>query len=310
MSEGQGLSELTANLLVNTDGYLEEAKPELIIAQGDTSSVLAIALAGFYRKIPFAHVEAGLRTGNFDSPFPEEFNRVFAGTVAKLHFAPTEAARQNLLQEGIPDKRIHVTGNTGIDALHENIPSETFQLDLPIDDEKVLIIVTAHRRESFGAPIENICKAVRKIAETNPGVQILWPVHPNPNISPVVNEMLDGCDRVILSKPLGYGSFVTAMNRAQFLITDSGGVQEEACALGKPVLIVREVTDRGEAVEAGASILVGRSTQAIIEGVEQLLSDSGLHQQMVNAKSIYGDGKAAGRIVKIVGRFLDSGAAC
>jgi UDP-N-acetylglucosamine 2-epimerase (non-hydrolysing) len=306
MSDEQSLSELTANLLVNTDAYFERAKPDLIIAQGDTTTVLAIALSSFYRKVPFAHVEAGLRTGNFDSPYPEELNRVFASTVARLHFAPTTSARENLLREGFAREKIHVTGNTVIDAM-QDISRRNFQIGVPTDENRDLIVVTAHRRESFGTPIVNICQAVKHIADDHPDVQVLWPVHPNPNIGPVVKDMLAGHDRIVLSKPLGYGNFISAMNRARLIITDSGGVQEEACALGIPVLVVREVSDRMEAVEAGASKLVGRSTGAIVSSADQFLAGTKNETTADNAKLIYGDGNAAGRIVEIVKQFLHSG---
>ena len=228
----------------------------MVLAQGDTTTVMTAALACFYRKIPFGHVEAGLRTGDLQNPFPEEMNRVVAGRLARWHFAPTESARQNLLKEGVDDGAIHVTGNTVIDALL-SVADRRPEIGVPLDPDKRLILVTAHRRENFGDPFREICRAIRQLAETNPDVQVLYPVHPNPNVKDVAQELLGGCPGITLCPPLDYLPFVGAMQRAYLILSDSGGVQEEAPALGKPVLVLRQETERPEAVDAGVVKLVG-----------------------------------------------------
>lgn len=301
MQANQGLPQLTARLMLGLDRYLGEVEPDLVIAQGDTTTVLVTALAAFYRRIPFAHVEAGLRTGDMASPFPEEMNRVLGGRLATLHFAPTESSRANLLREAVPAQTVHVTGNTVIDAL-----LEVAARDLPtgLEDrlaaDKRLILVTAHRRENFGRPFAEVCAALNAIADANQDVQLVYPVHPNPNVHDVAHRELGDHPRIVLTKPLDYGPFVALMKRAHLLLTDSGGVQEEAPALGKPVLVMRAETERPEAVEAGVVRLVGTDRDAIIGLTQQLLDDPTAYAEMAKGVSPYGDGRAAQRIHTIL----------
>lgn len=296
MTDGQTLPALTARLLVQLDQTLAIEQPHLVLAQGDTTTVFTTALASFYRGIPFGHVEAGLRTHTLTAPFPEEANRVLAGHLTTLHFAPTAAARDNLLREGLPAERIYLTGNTVIDALFLAAKRAT-PLDVPLDPQKRLILITAHRRESFGAPLRQICQAVATLCQRYPDVECLWPVHPNPAVRSVVTAMLGAQPGVHLCDPLPYGCFVTAMQRAYLLLTDSGGIQEEAPALGKPVLVLRETSERPEAIIAGVSKLVGTQTETIVREVTTLLDDPAAYAHMSVGSSPYGDGAAAGRIV-------------
>jgi len=299
MRANQALTTLTARLLLELDDVLLAEKPDLVLAQGDTTTVMSISLACFYHHIAFGHVEAGLRTWDISNPFPEEMNRVVTGKLTKWHFAPTESSRHNLLKEGVNDNEIIVTGNTVIDAL-KSVSNTPQEIGVKLDDSKRLILVTAHRRENFGNPIKQICQAVRTIAENNEDVQVLYPVHPNPNIQTVANEILGNHPRIELCSPLEYLPFVGAMQRAYLILSDSGGVQEEAPALGKPVLVLRTETERPEAVDAGAVKLVGHSYNAIIKETQNLLDDSGLYEQMAQGISPYGDGHAAARIVQVI----------
>ena len=301
MSPNQALTALTARLLMKLDQVLQAEKPDAVLAQGDTTTVMTVALACFYYQIPFGHIEAGLRTGDMFSPFPEEMNRVVAGRLAQWHFAPTEQARQNLLQEGIPDANIWLTGNTVIDAL-KTVTSRTLEIEVNLNEMKRLILVTVHRRENFGVPIQNICSALLKLLERNDDIQILFPVHPNPNIRKIVYEMLDGHPEVVLCSPLDYLPFVAAMQRAFFILSDSGGVQEEAPALGKPVLMLRSETERPE---AGVVKLIGHDYETIVAESQRLLDDKLAYQQMAQNISPYGDGRAAERIVSVVIRFAN-----
>ena len=303
MQQNQSIPELSSRMITALDEYLARTKPDFVLAQGDTTTALMSSLACFYRKIGFGHVEAGLRTGDLFNPFPEEMNRVLAGRLARLNFAPTEGARKNLLREGINKDSVHVTGNTVIDALLE-VAEKNIPISENIDPRKHLILVTAHRRENFGAPLLEICRAIRRIADRNPNVQILYPVHPNPNIFEVVHLELSGHSQIILSKPLDYGPFVSAMKKAYLILTDSGGIQEEAPALGKPVLVLRGVTERPEAVDAGVVKLVGLNSDAIVSATQKLLDDSEAYQAMARGVSPYGDGKAAARIVRILEEFF------
>jgi UDP-N-acetylglucosamine 2-epimerase (non-hydrolysing) len=307
MRENQSLPSLTARLITAMDDVLQSESPDAVLAQGDTTTVLCSALACFYRGIPFGHVEAGLRTWNFSDPFPEEMNRVLAGRLARWHFAPTQTSRLNLLKEGIPDESIFVTGNTVIDALM-NVAGIANQATLPIDPSRRLILVTAHRRESFGPPLYSICNALRQIADRNPDVEILYPVHPNPNVEAVVHEVLGGHPRIVLSRPLDYVPFVAAMNRAYIILSDSGGVQEEAPALGKPVLVLRNETERPEAVALGVVKLVGTKSEVILENAQRLLDDRDFYVSMARGVSPYGDGKASERIVRILRSALGGSA--
>ena len=296
MRPNQALTTLTARLLLELEDVLKQEKPDVVLAQGDTTTVMTVALACFYHRIPFGHVEAGLRTWDIQNPFPEEANRVIAGRLARWHFAPTESSRQNLLREGVRDADIVVTGNTVIDALLMTA-SKDFQLGIALDDTKRLVLVTSHRRENFGEPFRNICRALQALAERNADIQILYPVHPNPNVKDVAHEMLGDCDNIILCAPLDYAPFITAMKRAYLIISDSGGVQEEAPALGKPVLVLRDETERPEAVEMGVVKLVGSDYERIVVGTQQLLDDKSAYQAMARGISPYGDGNAAERIV-------------
>jgi UDP-N-acetylglucosamine 2-epimerase (non-hydrolysing) len=305
MRPNQSLHELTARLLLALDGVLQKEQPNAVLAQGDTTTVMAVALSCFYHKIPFGHVEAGLRTRNLYYPFPEEMNRIVAGHLARWHFAPTERARSSLLREGIEPEAIHVTGNTVIDALLQ-IADQVDDTDIGIemDTEKRLILVTAHRRENFGEPFRQICHAIRRIADSNEDIQILYPVHPNPNIVGPAYEILSGHPRILLCSPLDYKPFVAAMKRAYLILTDSGGVQEEAPALGKPVLVLRNETERPEAVEEGVVKLVGAEADMIVSWVQDLLHSEPVYRQMARGVSPYGDGHAAERIVHFLTKTL------
>ena len=299
MRPGQELADLTARMLVAMDATLRDERPDVVLAQGDTTTVLATGLASFYRRIAFGHVEAGLRTGDPASPFPEEMNRTLASRLARFHFAPTAAARASLRAEGIADAAIHVTGNTVIDALLQ-VAERDVPIGVTLDPAKRLILVTAHRRESFGAPLRAAFTALRTLADRNDGVQILYPVHLNPSVSGPAREILGGHPRIVLCAPLEYAPFVSAMKRAAFLVTDSGGVQEEAPALGKPVLVLRDATERPEAVAEGVVRLVGTSPERILAEAQRLLDDPAAYAAMARGISPYGDGHAAERIVRVL----------
>ncbi|WP_038160397.1 non-hydrolyzing UDP-N-acetylglucosamine 2-epimerase [Trabulsiella guamensis] len=306
MSPGQGLTDITCRILQGLRPVLESFKPDVVLVHGDTTTTVAASLAAFYQRIPVGHVEAGLRTGDLYSPWPEEANRTLTGHLAVWHFAPTENSRQNLLRENLQDKQIFVTGNTVIDALfwvrdrvltdaslHAGL-SEQYPF---LDASKKMILVTGHRRESFGRGFEQICHALAEIAAQHPDVQIVYPVHLNPNVSEPVNRILGHVDNVILIEPQDYLPFVWLMNRAWLILTDSGGIQEEAPSLGKPVLVMREMTERPEAVEAGTVRLVGTDRQRIVEEVTRLLRDEEEYETMSRAHNPYGDGQACSRIL-------------
>jgi UDP-N-acetylglucosamine 2-epimerase (non-hydrolysing) len=301
MRPNQPLHELTSRLLLKLDHVLRDEQPDVVLAQGDTTSVMVMALSCFYHKIPFGHVEAGLRTRNLYYPFPEEMNRIVAGHLARWHFAPTERARSSLLREGIEPEAIHVTGNTVIDALLQ-IADQVDDTDIGIemDTEKRLILVTAHRRENFGEPFRQICHAIRRIADSNEDIQILYPVHPNPNIVGPAYEILSGHPRILLCSPLDYKSFVAAMKRAYLILTDSGGIQEEAPALGKPVLVLRQETERPEAVDEGVVWMVGVDFETIVEKTCLLLRSNDEYKRVARKVSPYGDGHAAEKIVNVL----------
>ncbi|EKY3233720.1 UDP-N-acetylglucosamine 2-epimerase (non-hydrolyzing) [Cronobacter malonaticus] len=306
MKPGQGLTEITCRILEGLKPILTEFRPDVVLVHGDTTTTIATSLAAFYQRIPVGHVEAGLRTGDLYSPWPEEANRTLTGHLAMYHFAPTERSRQNLLRENIPDARIFVTGNTVIDALiavrDRVLADEPLRLRLEtqypfLDGDKKMILVTGHRRESFGEGFEQICRALADIAAQNSDVQIVYPVHLNPNVTEPVNRILGHVENVVLIEPQEYLPFVWLMNHAWLILTDSGGIQEEAPSLGKPVLVMRETTERPEAVEAGTVRLVGTDTQRIVAEVTRLLNNEAAYQAMSHAHNPYGDGQACERIL-------------
>ena len=305
MKPGQDLTQLTARLLLHLDQVFHSEKPDAVLAQGDTTTVMTVALVCFYQKIPFGHVEAGLRTWDMQNPFPEEMNRVLAGKFARWHLAPTESSRKNLLKEGVPDSNIFVTGNTVIDSLL-TVTKKDMELPLNLDPQKKLILLTAHRRENLGKPFINICQAVLKLVEQNPNVQVLYPVHLNPNVHDTAYQFLSRNKRILLCEPLDYVSFVMAMKQAYLILSDSGGIQEEAPALGKPVLVLRNTTERPEAVEQGVVKLVGTNVDTIVGETQNLLDNEAAYRKMARGISPYGDGHAAERIVNILKRYFCS----
>jgi UDP-N-acetylglucosamine 2-epimerase (non-hydrolysing) len=310
MKAGQSLADVTAACVTGLDLILRREQPALLLVQGDTTTTFAAALAAYYCRIPVGHIEAGLRTGNKHDPFPEEINRRLATHLSDFHFAPTEGARSNLLSEGIRAEDILVTGNTVIDALLltqarlANEPSLAADCLGPTEGLKI-ILVTAHRRESFGLPFRRICEAVRAIAERRRDVLVVYPVHLNPNVQAPVHEILDGVPNVRLLAPMDYLSFVACMQRAHILLTDSGGIQEEGPSMGKPVLVMRETSERPEAIAAGTSCLTGTNPEAIVATVSSLLDDPVRYKEMTSRPNPYGDGHAAERIVQfLVSRMI------
>lgn len=303
MTPGQTLDSITSAILDKFSALLDQVRPDLVLVHGDTTTAFASALAAFYKKIAVGHVEAGLRSGNMMAPWPEEMNRRFVGQVAQLHFAPTRTARDNLLAEGVPADRIWVTGNTVIDALEavlEKPRASSFLATLSAHDAtRRLILVTGHRRESFGSGIEAVCAALRRLAEAH-HVSIVFPVHPNPSVMEPVHRLLDGVANIHLVAPLDYHAFVSAMDESYIVITDSGGVQEEAPSLGKPVLVMRDTTERPEAVAAGTVKLVGVDEDRIFDEASRLLADPTYYSAMSTAHNPYGDGRAAERIASII----------
>jgi UDP-N-acetylglucosamine 2-epimerase (non-hydrolysing) len=317
MRPGQTLAGLTARLMETIDGWLETGHPDLALVQGDTTTVLVAALACFYRAIPIGHVEAGLRTGDIWSPFPEEVNRRLASPVVTLHFAPTRAAEAALLREGVPPDAIEVTGNTVIDALmmelrQQERPEVRAQVDealggpLGHDWAQVpFVLITGHRRENFGEGIRQICDAITALARRYPDHRFVYPVHLNPNVKGHVDRLLGGLANVRLIPPQGYRTFVALMARSRLVLTDSGGVQEEAPSLGKPVLVMRDTTERPEGVAAGTALLTGPHADSIVKHTCRLLDDHEAYQAMANAVNPYGDGRAAERIVSRIRRHLE-----
>jgi UDP-N-acetylglucosamine 2-epimerase (non-hydrolysing) len=310
MRPNQSLAGLTARLFESIDAAVEQEAPDLVVAQGDTSTVMVAGVVAFYRDVPFAHVEAGLRTGNLRSPFPEEFNRIVAARAATLNFAPTETARRALLAEGVPASSIYVTGNPVIDALlsvAKRVKSAPFSLA----QGRRPILLTVHRRENFGPRLQQILAALKMLAVRHPDIEFILPVHPNPNVRDVVQAELSGrrgCG-FTLTEPLEYPDLVAAMMQAELIVTDSGGIQEEAPALGKPVLVLRTETERPEAIEAGVAKLIGVETDDIVREVTVLLTDKEAYAAMARRVSPYGDGKAASRIARLVAAFLGTRAA-
>ncbi len=313
MTPGQDLTDITANALIGMRAVLKEWRPDCLLVHGDTTTTLAASLAAYYEKIPVCHVEAGLRTGDIYSPWPEEMNRRIAGAIAKLHFAPTETAKNNLLREGVSKEAIYVTGNTVIDALLEVVHRLRTDAELKtsveqkfqfLDPSKRLILVTGHRRENFGVGFENICSAIRRISERS-DVQVVYPVHLNPNVQEPVRRLLGSSKNIHLIDPLDYLPFVYLMNRSYLLLTDSGGVQEEAPSLGKPVLVMRNTTERPEAVAAGTVRLVGTDQEVIVKETQLLLDNLAEYERMSQAHNPYGDGLAANRIVNFLSFLND-----
>ena len=310
MREGQTLSGLTSRVFAALDPVFEAERPDWVLVQGDTTTVMAASLAAFYHRVKVGHVEAGLRTGDKWQPFPEEINRKIAGVVADLHFAPTETAKNNLLAEGVDPKTIHVTGNTVIDALLMAAEMPFDLEDSPLAGipwEKKIILVTAHRRENFGRPLEDICAALQEIAaKYKDEVHLVYPVHPNPNVTETVYPALEKIPNISLLEPLDYLPLVQLMKRAYLVVTDSGGIQEEAPGLGVPVLVLREKTERPEAVTAGSVKLVGTTRQEIFARITGLLSDLVEYQRMTQVINPYGDGTAARQIVEALIKISDT----
>lgn len=302
MTPDQRLSSLTAYALMRLDEVISSSAPDWVVLQGDTTSTMSAALAAFYRQVPIAHVEAGLRTHDLARPFPEEANRRIAGALTTVHFPPTELARQNLLREGVNSSSIFVTGNTVVDSLMAvaNAEDHSSRSLAWIPPDRRIVLVTAHRRESFGAGLRDICKAVREIADTLPDVHCIYPVHLNPNVQETAHASLAGHERISLIPPLDYISLVHLIRRATLILTDSGGVQEEAPTFGKPVLVLREVTERPEAVQAGCSRLVGTDRRVIVSAALDLLTNSSSYERMAHISNPFGDGHASERIVRVL----------
>lgn len=308
MQHGQSLGALTYRLLGGIKPVIDQVKPDCIIVQGDTTSAFVVALQSFYDKIPVAHVEAGLRSRDKHHPFPEEINRILISHVADFHFPPTKESQKNLQQEGIPNRSIFITGNTIVDALqkvrNEVAKHKTPNLD-SIPKNKKIILVTAHRRESFGGPFENICLALREIAKKNPDAEIVYPVHLNPKVQEPVFRILKNQNGIRLLPPLSYEEFVVLMDRSYFILTDSGGIQEEAPTFGKPVLVMRQVSERPDGIKLGVAKLVGTSTQKIVKEATRLLKDPKAYRSMIKQKNPYGDGNASKRILDILTKELN-----
>jgi UDP-N-acetylglucosamine 2-epimerase (non-hydrolysing) len=316
MRPNQSLAGLTSSILTGLDPILEASKPDFVLVHGDTTTTLVATMAAFYRRIPVGHVEAGLRTGDLYSPWPEEANRKLTATLAALHFAPTKAARANLLTEGVPESRIVVTGNTVVDALllarqrlcAEDVTSAQIASKFSfLRSKSDLVLITGHRRESFGEGFRHICEAIRILALDLPEADFIYPVHLNPNVREPVHRALSSLQNVYLIEPQDYLPFVFLLNRARVILTDSGGIQEEAPSLSKPVLVMRDTTERPEAVAAGTVKLVGTDTERIVRGVKTLLKDSSAYAQMTAATNPYGDGHASERIVEALFKWGSRG---
>lgn len=304
MSTGQTLFDITSRALLGLNKILEEVKPDIVLVHGDTTTTFAGALAAYYHQISVGHVEAGLRTGNKFSPYPEEMNRKLTAALTDLNFAPTDTAKKNLLREGTDEEKIFVTGNTVIDALYKTVRrdfkfSDEFLNGIDYENKRV-ILVTTHRRENLGEPLRQVYKALKKILDEFADVEIIFPVHKNPKVRDIVDEELGNLPRVHLTDPLDYEPFANLMNRVKLILTDSGGVQEEAPALGKPVLVLRDTTERPEAVDAGTVKLAGTNFDDVYQNTKLLLTDAAEYKKMAEAVNPYGDGKAAERIVQAI----------
>lgn len=309
MKAGQSLYDITARVLKGLEEILEREKPHLVLVHGDTSTTFAASLAAYYKQIPVGHVEAGLRSGNIYSPFPEEMNRKLTGNIASLHFAPTERAAENLKKEGVRDENIFITGNTVIDALLQtvkenyNFTSEKLQ-KIDFTHKKVLL-VTTHRRENLGKPMEGFFKSLLKVYREFPNIEIIFPVHKNPQVRELANKILDGYEGIHLIEPLDYEPFTQVLNKCYLVLTDSGGLQEEAPSLGKPVLVLRENTERPEAVVAGTVKLIGTSEENVYKYTKELLTNEDLYVKMKKTTNPYGDGRASERIIKALNNFFE-----
>lgn len=311
MKPNQSLAEITANAISSVDRYLSTSNPDIVLVQGDTTTVMAASLAAFYHKIPVGHVEAGLRTFNKYSPFPEEINRVLTTHIAEMHFAPTAVSKENLIKEGVSPDRIFVTGNTVIDALLlakekvlRNPPHVDGFSEEMFADKKPLVLITGHRRENFGAGFESMCTAIATLAAQFPNHRFVYPVHLNPNVREPVFRLLGNSSNVILLEPLSYLPFVRLMFRSTLILTDSGGIQEEAPTFGIPVLVMRDTTERPEGIESGTVKLVGTDTSRIVEAVSTLLTDTSVYASMASSANPYGDGKASERIIAHIDEFF------
>ncbi|WP_440875556.1 non-hydrolyzing UDP-N-acetylglucosamine 2-epimerase [Thalassotalea sp. PLHSN55] len=309
MKEGQTLNEVTARILITLKPILQEFKPDVVLVHGDTATTFAASLAAYYEQVAVGHIEAGLRTGNIYSPWPEEGNRKLTGALTKYHFAPTENSKENLLLENYPSENIHVTGNTVIDALlmvnnkieNDANLNKTLAKNFPmLDESKKLILVTGHRRESFGGGFERICEALAITAKRYPDAQILYPMHLNPNVREPVNRILKNIRNIYLIEPQQYLPFIYLMSRSYIILTDSGGIQEEAPSLGKPVLVMRDTTERPEAIEAGTVKLVGTNVDVMTQAINELMDDENAYQAMSFSHNPYGDGKACNKILDVL----------
>ena len=304
MASGQTLYDITTRALIGLKEVIEEAKPDMVLVHGDTTTTFAGALAAFYAQVPVGHVEAGLRTGNKYSPYPEEMNRKLTGSIADMHFAPTSTSKANLLKENVNPETILVTGNTVIDALQTTVKADYEFADAEFNKifarGNRLILMTTHRRENLGEPMRNVYKALRKVLETHADVEAIFPVHKNPKVREIVQEELGGLDRVHLIEPMDYEPFANLMGKVDIVLTDSGGIQEEAPALGKPVLVLRDTTERPEAVDAGTVKLIGTAYEDVLRETNLLLDDSAHYKKMAEAANPYGDGKACERIIRAV----------
>ena len=304
MASGQTLYDITTRALTGLKEVIEEAKPDMVLVHGDTTTTFAGALAAFYAQVPVGHVEAGLRTGNKYSPYPEEMNRKLTGSIADMHFAPTSTSKANLLKENVNPETILVTGNTVIDALETTVKADYEFADAEFNKifarGNRLILMTTHRRENLGEPMRNVYKALRKVLETHADVEAIFPVHKNPKVREIVEEELGGLARVHLIEPMDYEPFANLMGKVDIVLTDSGGIQEEAPALGKPVLVLRDTTERPEAVEAGTVKLIGTEYEDVLRETNLLLDDSAHYKKMAEAANPYGDGKACERIIKAI----------
>ena len=304
MASGQTLYDITTRALNGLKEVIEDAKPDMVLVHGDTTTTFAGALAAFYAQVPVGHVEAGLRTGNKYSPYPEEINRKLTGSIADMHFAPTSTSKENLLKENVNPEAIMVTGNTVIDALQTTVKANYEFADAEFNKifarGNRLILMTTHRRENLGEPMRNVYKALRKVLETHADVEAIFPVHKNPKVREIVQEELGGLERVHLIEPMDYEPFANLMGKVDIVLTDSGGIQEEAPALGKPVLVLRDTTERPEAVDAGTVKLVGTGYEDVLRETNLLLDDPAHYQKMAEAANPYGDGKACERIIRAI----------